>query len=107
MNEEHDKGNPPPSMSSRDGMPVDVIMVDSDDGDRRVPRGIVGCFEVVFLLKEDMVVNAALAVDKILFDPFSVTFSKSAKTRDVTFQWSLPHPKIVHLPSRISPCIAA
>lgn len=54
MSEEQDKGNPPPSMSSRDGMPVDVIVVGRDDGDRRVPGCILGCFEVVFLLKEDM-----------------------------------------------------
>ena len=60
MSEEQDKGNPPPSMSSRDGMPVDVIMVDRDDGDRRVPGDILGCLEVVFLLKEDMVDKVAV-----------------------------------------------
>jgi hypothetical protein len=42
-------------MSSRDGIPVDVTVVDSDDGDRRVPGGRLGCLEVFFLLNEDMV----------------------------------------------------
>jgi hypothetical protein len=41
-------------MSSSDGMPVDVIVVDSDDCDRRVPGGRLGCLEI-FLLNEDMV----------------------------------------------------
>ena len=54
MSREQDKGNPPPRMSSRDGIPVEVIVVASDDGDTRVPRGRLGCFEVDFLLKEDM-----------------------------------------------------
>lgn len=33
-------------------MPVDVIVVERDDGDRRVPGGKFGCLEVVFLLKD-------------------------------------------------------
>jgi len=52
---EQDNGNPPPRMSSRDGMPVEVMVVASDDCDTRVPGGRVGYFDVVFLLKEDMV----------------------------------------------------
>lgn len=35
-------------------MPVDVIVVDKEAGDRRVPVGRLGCLEVVFLLNEDM-----------------------------------------------------
>ena len=35
-------------------MPVDVIAVDSEAGDRRVPGGRLACFDMVFLLNEDM-----------------------------------------------------
>jgi hypothetical protein len=42
-------------MSSRDGIPVDVISVDRDEGDICVPGKELGCFAGVFLLNEDIV----------------------------------------------------
>jgi hypothetical protein len=41
-------------------MPIDVIVVDSDDGDKRVPGGRRGCLEIIFLLN-DMVDGCNLA----------------------------------------------
>jgi hypothetical protein len=56
MRNEQVKGNPPPRMSSRDGIPVEVIVVDCDDGNLRVPTDRTGCLGVDFRLKEDMAV---------------------------------------------------
>lgn len=44
-------------MSSREGMPVDMMIVDEDAGEGRVPgyENGVGVFVEPFLLKEDMV----------------------------------------------------
>jgi hypothetical protein len=50
----HDKGSPPPSMSSKEGMPVDVRSVEDDDGHGRVPDGKFACLELIFRLNEDM-----------------------------------------------------
>lgn len=52
MSEEHDSGNPPPRTSSREGIPVDVINVEIDEGEYRVPAGKVICFDDVFLLND-------------------------------------------------------
>lgn len=48
-------------MSSRDGIPVEVMMVDEAAGEGRVPgyEGSVGVFAAPFLLKEDMGVDGA------------------------------------------------
>lgn len=51
---EHERGRPPPKMSSREGMPVDVIVVAGDPGHGRVPGGWGGCFDVIRLLNADM-----------------------------------------------------
>lgn len=52
----HDKGNPPPKISSREGIPVEVMVVEDEVGHGRVPEyeGSVGDFAEPFLLKEDM-----------------------------------------------------
>lgn len=50
----HDKGNPPPRISSREVMPVDVIQVEGDAGEIRVPGSAVACFNAPLRLKEDM-----------------------------------------------------
>lgn len=45
-------------MSSREGIPVDVVMVELEPGEMRVPEGGGGWVEDALLLKEDMVVSA-------------------------------------------------
>lgn len=54
---EHDSGRPPPRMSSREGIPVDVIVVRDDAGDGFVPASPAGCFPVPLRLKEDIIVR--------------------------------------------------
>lgn len=56
---EHDSGSPPPRMSSREETPEDVIRLELDAGEMRVPgktvRDVVGLLpEVVLRLKEDI-----------------------------------------------------
>ena len=51
-------------------MPVDVIAVDSEAGDRRVPGGRLACFDMVFLLNEDMVDSRVeTSLYQVLFNP--------------------------------------
>lgn len=49
---EQERGRPPPRRSSRDVMPVEVITVDVEDGERRVPG-----LGAVFLVVVDVVVG--------------------------------------------------
>lgn len=57
---EHDKGKPPPRMSSKEAMPDDVRMVEDENGEARVPARWSTALELVFLLKVDMIqANAA------------------------------------------------
>lgn len=56
MRSEQDIGRPPPRISSRDGIPVDVSKVDGDDGDGLVPTGS-SALAPAFRLKEDMMVT--------------------------------------------------
>ena len=63
MRSEQDKGRPPPRMSSREGIPVDVSRVIGDEGDDFIPAGNSG-LDAVFLLKEDMVPDQALRLRK-------------------------------------------
>lgn len=51
---EHDKGRPPPRMSSKDAMPDDVRMVEDENGEGRVPARWSTVLDLVFLLKDDM-----------------------------------------------------
>jgi hypothetical protein len=42
-------------MSSRDGIPVEVVIVEEEeDGEARVPMGRAGCLELDLRLKEDI-----------------------------------------------------
>jgi hypothetical protein len=52
---EHDKGRPPPRMSSKEAMPDDVKMVEDENGDGRVPTRWSTVLDIVFLLKVDMI----------------------------------------------------
>ena len=53
---EHDKGRPPPRISSKEAMPDDVRMVEDENGDARVPsKWWSSVLEIVFLLKVDMI----------------------------------------------------
>lgn len=42
-------------MSSSDGIPVDVMVVDGEEGEIRQPGGRLDCFVAAFLLNEDIV----------------------------------------------------
>jgi hypothetical protein len=52
---EHDKGRPPPRMSSKEAMPDEVRMVEDENGEARVPGRWSTVLEIVFLLKVDMI----------------------------------------------------
>ena len=52
---EQERGKPPPKISSREGMPVEVRIVVGDPGEGRVPGGSGCCFDVVRLLNADIV----------------------------------------------------
>lgn len=54
MSCEHVKGNPPPRMSSKEGIPVEVIKTDEDPGRNFVPEGFSTSFEDVFRLNDDI-----------------------------------------------------
>jgi len=59
---EHDKGRPPPRMSSKEAIPDDVRVVQDENGEARVPTGLSTVLELAFLLKVDMIqANAACA----------------------------------------------
>jgi hypothetical protein len=61
VSKEHDNGNPPPSTSSREGIPVEVTSVDGDEGGARVPIRTFGCFKVL-RLNEDMMVTGRVTL---------------------------------------------
>ena len=60
---EHERGRPPPKISSREGIPVDVRNVDGEDGEGRVPTG-ASVLIPVFLLNEDIRVVVGFQVDQ-------------------------------------------
>lgn len=51
---EHDRGKPPPRISSNDGIPVDVMTVEGDTGEERVPGYKFTSLADPLRLKEDM-----------------------------------------------------
>ena len=48
------RGNPPPNMSSKEGIPVEVIEIEEDPGRNLVPARFPACFDDVFRLKDDI-----------------------------------------------------
>jgi hypothetical protein len=51
---EQDSGNPPPRISSKEAMPVEVRIVEDENGEARVPGGRPTVLELATLLKVDM-----------------------------------------------------
>jgi hypothetical protein len=64
---EHESGRPPPKRSSREGIPVDVTMVD-EPGTSLVPCSTAPCFVVALRLNEDMTGTGARWVLNLDFE---------------------------------------
>ena len=54
ISSEHERGNPPPSMSSKEGIPVDIKVVEDAPGNDLAPAWVNACFAVALRLKEDI-----------------------------------------------------
>lgn len=65
ISNEQDKGNPPPKISSSDGIPVDMMVVEDDEGDVRVPGRRTVCLPAALRLKEDMLEEGAITVGEM------------------------------------------
>lgn len=52
---EHDKGRPPPRMSSKEAIPDDVRIVEGENDEARVPARWSTVLDLDFLLKVDMI----------------------------------------------------
>jgi len=59
---EEDRGRPPPRISSKEAMPVDVRTVEDENGEARVPVWTPAVIEFDFLLKVDMPMLSSLVL---------------------------------------------
>lgn len=62
MAREQDKGSPPPRISSSEDIPVEVIMVEVENGERRVPWGRFARPEGILRLKDDIARSSGTGV---------------------------------------------